>query len=113
MRDIVITIPSSIDWEEYKKELDAVADWKQVMNFKVPFLPKQDIDRCYVVHKGKLIGWMQCVGAVSKGSFTCSTTGKQWDGNFIQRSGPFHYLDNPKQFKGFQGWRYYDTDYRD
>ena len=114
MRDIVITLPSKIEWEDYKKEIDAVADWKQVMNFKVPFLPKdKNIDRCYVCHRGKIVGWMKVVGLVEDTSFNCTTTGKGWCGKFIQRSGPFHYLEHPRDFKGFQGWRYYDPDYRD
>lgn len=114
MRDIVITLPSKIEWEDYKKEIEAVADWKQVMNFKVPFLPKdKNIDRCYVCHRGKVVGWMKVVGLSEDTSFNCTTTGKGWSGKFIQRSGPFHYLNNPRDFRGFQGWRYYDTDYRD
>ena len=36
---ICITIPKSIKWDDYKKEIDAVADWSQEMNFKVNNLP--------------------------------------------------------------------------
>lgn len=32
-RGIVITIPKTIKWEEYQKELDAVADWSHVVNY--------------------------------------------------------------------------------
>lgn len=114
MRDIIITLPSSIEWTDYEKELAAVADGKQVMNFKVPFLPKdKNIDRCYLVHRGKVIGWMKVVGFADNTKFDCTTTGREWSGKFIQRSGPFHYLSNPRDFRGFQGWRYYDADYRD
>lgn len=110
MKDIIVTLPSTIDWEEYKKELEEVKDWKSVMNFKVPFLPKYDIDRCYIVYKGKIIGWMSVVGLLDNNTFNCSTTGKRWSGKFIQRSGPFHYLDEPIEHKGFQGWRYYNRE---
>lgn len=114
MRDIIITLPSSIEWSDYEEELKAVTDGTQVMNFKVPFLPKdRNIENCYVYHRGKVIGFMKVVGFIDGGSFSCTTTGKGWNGKFIQRSGPFHYLSNPRDFRGFQGWRYYDTDYRD
>jgi len=105
---ILITIPSSIDWGEYQKELDIVKDGEQVMNFKVNFLPKnvKEGDRCYLVYKGNIVGWMEIVG-LSSNSFACSTTGKVWTGNFIQRSGEFHKI-NPYPYKGFQGFRYFD-----
>lgn len=40
MKAICITIPKKIKWEDYKKELKAVEDGSQVLNFKVPNLPK-------------------------------------------------------------------------
>lgn len=40
MKAICITIPKKIKWEVYKKELKAVEDGSQVLNFKVPNLPK-------------------------------------------------------------------------
>ena len=51
---LLITLPSSIKWEDYEKELDNVKDEKQVMNFKVPVLPKdtKEIERVYLIHKG-------------------------------------------------------------
>lgn len=39
-RAIVVTLPSSEQWEDYQKEMDAVKDYSQVMNFKVPFFQK-------------------------------------------------------------------------
>lgn len=111
MRDIIVTLPSSIEWEDYQKELDAVKDGKLVMNFKVPFLPKKDmrsqIDKCWLVWRGHIVGWQQVCGFVDGGSFDCTTTGEHWDGCFIQRTGPFHPLDEPVEMKGFQGWRYF------
>lgn len=104
--DILITIPKRIPWSEYQKELDAVADWSQVMNFKVNNFPTQTNigDKCYVVYDGYIIGYQKIVGMVEH-SFTCSTTGKKYSGKFIQRSGPFHKI-TPKPCKGFQGYKY-------
>lgn len=106
-RDIIITLPKSVDWKDYEKELEAVKDGKEVMNFKLNALPKTAIgNKCYVVHNGQIKGWMKIVG-VSHKDFVCSTTGKHWKGNFVERSGEFHYID-PTPMKGFQGFRYYN-----
>lgn len=105
--DIIITIPKSISWKDYEKELAKVRDGSQVMNFKVSNFPKtKSGNRCYLVHNGEVKGWMKIVG-VSEEEFTCTTTGKQWKGKFIKRSGPFHYIE-PLEIKGFQGFRYAD-----
>jgi len=104
---ICITIPQTVKWEDYKKELDAVADWSQVMNFKVANLPKNLEKGCrvYLCYKGNIIGWQTFVGTYV-GEFDCTTTGKKWNGGFIQRSGPFHYLNKPIPHKGFRGFKY-------
>lgn len=34
-RAIVVTLPSSEQWEDYQKEMDAVKDYSQVMNLLV------------------------------------------------------------------------------
>ncbi len=104
--DIIITIPKSIQWKEYEKELEAVKDYKQVMNFKVNNFPKTKIEsKCYSLYNGFIIGWMEIVG-MSEKNFTCSTTGKDWKGKFIERSGPFHKIE-PIPMRGFQGFRYF------
>lgn len=104
-RDLIITIPKSIKWEDYEKELEAVKDWKEIMNFKVNNFPKTAKgNKCYVVYNGEIKGWMEITGLLEK-EFTCSTTGKDWKGKFIERSGPFHKID-PISMKGFQGFRY-------
>jgi hypothetical protein len=106
-RDIIITIPSSVKWEEYQKELDVVKDYSQVMNFKISNLPKETSVgcKCYLCYKGQILGWMKIVGMEEK-EFECSTTGKSWKGKFILRSGPFNEIE-PIQMKGFQGFRYF------
>lgn len=109
VHSIIVTIPKSIKWKDYERELDAVKNWKCVMNFKVPFLPHdiKDIDRCYLAYDGRVVGWMKVVGA-SSAPFRCTTTGEEWSGNFIQRSGPFHPVDKDIPYRGFRGFRYFD-----
>lgn len=105
-RDIVITLPSSIPWEDYQREIDLVADGSSVMNFKVTSFPlNSEVGmKCYLCHRGQVLGWMKIVGMTEK-NFCCSTTGKEWSGKFIQRSGPFHKID-PIPMRGFRGFRY-------
>lgn len=105
-RDIIITLPKTISWDDYEKELEAVKDGSQVMNFKVPTMPKVlPGNRCYIVHDGEVKGWMKIVGTKT-GPFKCTTTGKEWPiGNYIERSGRFNHIA-PIEMKGFQGFRY-------
>lgn len=110
-RDIIITLPKETRWEDYEKELEAVKDGKEVMNFKVGSFPNQTSvgSKCYLAHQGVIKGWMEIVG-LSEKEFTCSTTGREWKGKFIERSGKFHKIDPPIPMKGFQGFRYYKAD---
>lgn len=104
-RDIIVTIPKSISWKEYEKELIAVRDGSKILNFKTAHFPNIKIgNRCYLLHDGEIKGWMKIVG-FEENDFTCEVTGKKWKGKFIQRSGPFHYI-TPIEMKGFQGFRY-------
>lgn len=106
MRDIIITLPKTVKWADYEKEITKAAQG-EIMSFKVPYLPKDDIigAKCYVVYDGFVRGYMKITGARAK-TFTCTTTGRKWDGNFIERSGVFHYLTPPVARRGFQGWHY-------
>ncbi len=108
-RSLIITLPSKVRWDDYENELKKVANYKRVINFKVPNFPKgiHKGDKCYIVHNGFVKGWMEIVG-FSEQPFICTTTNKKWDGKFIQRSGPFHYLEEKIPYKGFQGFRYFD-----
>jgi len=104
-KDIVITLPKTVKWEDYQKELKE-AELGAVMNFKVPFFPKDCIGgKCYVVHNGKVKGWMPITG-VSEKEFECETTGTKWAGKFIERTGKFNESTEEIEIKGFQGWRY-------
>jgi hypothetical protein len=108
-KDIMITIPATTDWEtEYAKEIAAAAAG-EIMNYKIHNSPKfiDKTSRCYVTHKGVVKGWMQVLGLVYNNTFTCSTTGEEWEGNFIQRTGEFHPV-KPAPMPGFRGFRYVD-----
>ena len=110
MKALLITLPKDIDWDEYQKELDAVKDWKNEMNFKVSSIPTQvDVGgKCYLCYRGNIIGWMT-ITSIGEKSFSCGTTGKPWSGKFVSRSGPFHRI-TPVPCKGFQGFRYIDDE---
>lgn len=110
-RSIIVTLPSSEKWEDYEKELEKVKNYKNILNFKVHNFPKgiNVGDKCYIVHQGFVKGWMKIVGFSEK-SFNCTTTNKQWQGKFIERSGPFHYLTEKLPMRGFQGYRYFDIE---
>ncbi len=108
--DIIITLPQTIRWEDYQRELDAVVNFDNELLFKVPFLPTKNVlnSKCYLIHFGTIKGYMMITNLYKDHNFICQTTGKQWKGNFIVRSGPFHPLEKEIKMKGFQGWRYLD-----
>lgn len=111
MTAIAITLPANIEWSDYERELDRVKDGREVLNFKVSFLPKncQIGDRCYLIWRNKVRGWMPITGLVKNGQFYCTTTHKLWKGSFIQRSGQFHPTREVPR-RGFQGFRYLPTE---
>jgi len=108
--DIIITLPSTIDWGDYVKELKTVEDESHILNFKVSKLPTKTAigNKCYICWRGSIVGWMKISG-LTKNDFNCSTTDKHWSGNFIQRTGKFNYIDKPIPMKGFQGFRYFNN----
>ena len=108
----MITIPKTISWNEYQKELDNVADGKNIMNYKTRYFPKEMKvnDRCYIVWDGQVRGWMNIVGMKTfNKDWKCSTTGNVWNaGKYIQRSGKFNKINNGLELKGFRGIRKYN-----
>lgn len=106
----LITIPKTVSWSDYQKELATVADGSQVMNYKTRHIPKgmKAGDRCHIVWNGRIRGWMEITGLVDKDKpWTCTTTGNRWPaGKYIQRSGPFHEVEGP-EYTGFRGVREY------
>jgi len=109
-KDIIITIPAKIEWEDYKKELSKVENGVGILNFKVSKFPKDAHvgNKCYVVHRGFIKGYM-IISGFSEKNFKCQITGKKWVGKFIERTGKFHYIE-PEPMYGFQGFRYKQLD---
>lgn len=110
-KDIIITIPAKIKWEDYEEELKKVENGQEILNFKVSNFPNKTTSgkKCYLLHDGKIKGYMFITG-MKEQEFFCSTTGKKWKGKFIQRSGKFYKLENPIEMKGFRGFKYVDFD---
>lgn len=110
LEDIMITIPASTSMETYKEEL-ARAEAGEVMNFKVSQLPTKSGagKRCWLCYKDQIIGYMIIKGFSEK-AFTCTTTGKRMQGKFIERTGKFHWLQQPIAYNGFRGFRYFTTE---
>lgn len=108
--NIAITIPKAVEWADYEKELAAAANFSHILNFKVNSLPvKTGVgSRCYVIHRGVVMGYHQHLALRSEGtgSFRCTTTGVTWTGRFIQRTGPFTRMKHRVLMTGFQGFRY-------
>ena len=98
--DWVVTIPKSVKWGDYQRELDVVADGSSLINYRTRYFPKEMKvgDRCFLVWDGQVRGWMAIVGLVDAvRPWQCMTTGKTWPpGKYIQRSGPFHKSDGPE-----------------
>lgn len=107
-QDWAVTIPKTTSWDSYQRELATVADGSQVMNYKTRYIPKEmkKGDRCFIVHDGRVRGWMKITGLEDRDKpWVCSTTGKTWPpGKYIQRSGAFHKVDGPPM-TGFRGIR--------
>lgn len=105
--DWVITIPKTVGWEDYQKELKAVQDYGSKMYYRVQYFPRgmATRDRIFVVWNNRIRGWMRLVGMEYKRGFVCSVTKRGWpEGNYLVRSGPFHEVDGP-EMKGFRGIR--------
>lgn len=107
--DIIITLPKSVSWKEYEKELQETEKGGEI-NFKIPFFPTNTRigEKCFITHNGFVKGFMLISGFKEK-DFVCSVTGKKWKGKFVCRVGKFYKVE-PKIFKGFQGWRYFKYD---
>lgn len=104
MSDIIITIPKKIKWSDYQKELK-IAEEGEILNFKVSNFPKVvEGDKCYICHNGNVLGY-HLISGLKEYNFKCSTTGREWKGKFVQRTGKFHKIEHIPM-RGFQGFRY-------
>lgn len=108
---IIVTLPMKVKWDDYEKELSKTVDYSHNLNFRVYNFPKgiNVGDKCYIVHNNVIKGWMKIVGFSEK-PFLCNTTLKTWKGKFIERSGPFHYINEKMPYNGFRGFRYFDLE---
>ena len=109
MIDWVITIPKTVDWYEYIREVGLAAQAEAVLNYRVAHFPKEMKvgDRCFVVWNGRIRGWMAISGlAMCFADWTCETTDKRWPaGKYIQRIGRFYIVDDGPEMTGFRGVR--------
>lgn len=109
MSDWILTLPKYVEWEDYQKELDAVCDRSGVLNYRLgQKYGCQPGERCYLVWRGRVRGWMEIVDMVyHRSGFECETTGQFWrPGWYLQRSGPFRKVKG-EMYRGFQGVRRY------
>lgn len=105
MPDIIITIPARVSWQQYSEEIKRAAKG-EILNFQVQHFPLHAKvgDRCYICFRGFLIGW-HAIAGFSEKKFTCTTTGKVYEGKFIERTGKLYHV-NCQLMKGFRGFRY-------
>jgi len=109
--DWVITLPQTVEWEDYQKELDFVEKEGGTLWYRVARVPR-DLrrgDRVFLVWRGKVRGWMKAIhdGDYSMGFF-CQVTDRYWpEGWYVVREGKFHRVDGP-EMKGFRGIRKFD-----
>lgn len=111
MSNWIVTLPRTVIWEDYKKELAAVAAGTQSMFYKLPYKPKgmQVGDRCYITWWNYVRGYM-IIKDIARREFTCSTTGVQWSiGWYMERTGQFFYESGAYK-KGFRGIRLYEPE---
>lgn len=111
MSNWIITIPKTITWEDYQKELDAVADGTQSMFYKLPYKPREmkPGDRCYITWWNYVRGYM-VIKSIEHRSFTCTTTGKEWPiAWYVERTGEF-VCDGGVIKRGFRGIRRYEPE---
>ena len=113
IKDWIITLPKTMDWDTYQKEIADVADGRRSMFYKLPYLPKtmKPGDRCFVTWQSTVKGWMEIKSVGYRGGFRCQTTGASWPAGFyMERSGVFHEITNPlPEYKGFRGIREYNV----
>ena len=59
-RSLIITLPEQVNWSDYCVELYKAEKHRKKLNFRVYDFPVGITkgDKCYVVHRGMIIGWM-------------------------------------------------------
>jgi hypothetical protein len=112
-RNWAVTVPKTVAWSAYEKELTAAAAGAD-LNYRVRGFPKamKIGDRCYIVHDGRVRGWMTISSLTEKPDpWQCETTGAVWPaGKYLVRTGKFHPIDGP-EMTGFRGVRRIEIDW--
>jgi hypothetical protein len=115
MMDIVVTIPKS----EYQNDENETTDYLdnpdivQFWNFSR--IPKklQVGDRVYFVKNNRIESSMKVIDIVTNSSTKCETTGRTWAGKCQLFLDDLREENIPIQIKGFQGFRYFSTIYKE
>lgn len=110
-KDLCITWPKKRSFDSYLEELSKAWEANEVICFRVPTLPKQKCEFCYVVHDGMLRGFTRIrgYGEMGDGEVKDPISGEYLPaGNYIVRIPFWHPLQHEKPMKGFQGYRYID-----
>lgn len=109
MKDLVITWPKKRSLQSYLDELMKAIEAGKVINFRVPTLPKEKCEFCFVVYDGKIRGFTRIreYAVIGDNEVEDPITGEFWPaGNYLVRIPYWHPLDDPIPMKGFQGYRY-------
>jgi len=108
MGNWIVTVPKTVKWEDYEKELLAAESCEVTLRYRVRYRPKGMgvHQRLYILWDGRVRGWMHITGInYTPVGFICTTTGKSWPPSwYIERTGPFYKVEGPKM-KGFRGVR--------
>ena len=104
--DILVTTPKS-EIETSRKEGEIVEQeggyWFRTFRFR----PRVEIgDNIYFVEDGMIRGYGIIFEISQTEEEECETTGRVWKGDWVVKYNSWHWLNNPIQWKGFQGIRY-------
>jgi hypothetical protein len=108
-RDIVMTWPKTRTLASYVAELRRAVVEGLVINYRVPSVPKVEIQRCYMVHDGQIRGWMNVLNEQCgwRDDVVDPVTGVLMKpGLYIVRDPHWHPMTYTRPMRGFQGWRY-------
>lgn len=109
MRDIVVTWPSRRPLRSYLSELEKAKKGGLVINYRIVNPPRSEVDRCYLVHGGKIVGYNEVIEIVRRGEgMVADVGGGFWPaGWYVVRKPDFH-PTKLVPMRGFQGWRYFE-----
>ncbi len=108
-QDYIVTVPKTVNWDEYLKELHSSFVARQSIFFRIPH--KVDVvyqeTKCFVVYDGAVRGFMFALTCDKNPvGFTCFYTGKKWPpGIYIERIPQMAFLRKPIPMRGFRGIR--------